>query len=125
MPPSLPPTAGVFGGLKRALFRHYRESLGRELSALGVRYDDLLDPTQDPDVDAALRRLPPGDIEARNARLRRALNLQMKRETLPEELRRLQTPWAHYALGELYRGRRENREGRELNTPRPYRRSIP
>lgn len=50
------------------------------------RYDDLLDPTQDKDVDMALRRIPKEDLMARNARLRRAINLMMKKEELPDDM---------------------------------------
>lgn len=58
------------------------------------RYDDLLDPLQDPDVEVALRRIPAAEVEGRNARLRRALNLSMKKEELPEDMQVGLARWA-------------------------------
>ena len=74
------------------------------------RYDDLFDPLQDPDVEVALRRIPVAEVEARNSRLRRALNLSMKKETLSEEMQKMQTPFAHYLIAELEKVRMENQE---------------
>lgn len=48
------------------------------------------------DVAEALRRLPPDVVVARNCRLRRALDLSMKKEVLPKELQAKQTPDEHY-----------------------------
>ena len=56
------------------------------------------------DVAEALRRLPPDTIVSRNQRLKRAMDLSLKHETLPKELRDKQTPFEHYLLvrgGEL------------------------
>ncbi len=50
------------------------------------------------DVAEALRRLPDDVIVARNQRLKRAMDLSLKHETLPEELRAKQTPFEHYLL---------------------------
>ena len=44
---------------------------------------------------------------------------------LPEDMQAMQTPFAHYLLPELKKIRMENRERNALNTPRPYRRTIP
>lgn len=48
------------------------------------------------DVAEALRRLPDDVIVARNARLRRAMDLSLKGTTLPQELQDKQTPFASY-----------------------------
>lgn len=50
------------------------------------------------DVEEALRRLPADVIVARNQRLKRAMDLSLKHEKLPAELRELQTPFEHYLL---------------------------
>jgi len=49
-------------------------------------------------VAEALRRLPPELIVQRNQRLKRAMDLSMKSEKLPKELREKQTPFEHYLL---------------------------
>lgn len=53
---------------------------------LGLRYDDLHDPMYDLDVKEALNRLPREIVDARNQRLKRAMDLSMKHEYLPEDL---------------------------------------
>lgn len=53
---------------------------------LGLRHDDLYDPMFDVDVKEALNRLPREIVDARNQRLKRALDLSMKHEYLPEDL---------------------------------------
>lgn len=53
---------------------------------LGLRYDDLFDPMYDLDVKEALNRLPREIVDARNLRLKRAMDLSMKHEYLPEDL---------------------------------------
>jgi ubiquinol-cytochrome c reductase subunit 7 len=50
----------------------------------------------DADVAEALRRLPDEVVFARNARLRRAMDLSLKHEKLPKELRERQTPFEEY-----------------------------
>lgn len=53
---------------------------------LGLRYDDLYDPMQDLDIKCALDRLPREVVNARNQRLKRAIDLSMKHEYLSEEM---------------------------------------
>ncbi|XP_022881074.1 cytochrome b-c1 complex subunit 7-2-like [Olea europaea var. sylvestris] len=53
---------------------------------LGLRYDDLYDPMYDLDVKEALNWLPREIVDARNQRLKRAMDLSLKHEYLPEEL---------------------------------------
>jgi len=53
---------------------------------LGLRYDDLYDPYYDLDVKEALNRLPKEVVDARHARLKRAIDLSMKHEYLPDDL---------------------------------------
>lgn len=53
---------------------------------LGLRYDDLYDPMYDLDIKEALARLPREVVDARTQRLKRAIDLSMKHEYLPEDL---------------------------------------
>jgi ubiquinol-cytochrome c reductase subunit 7 len=53
---------------------------------LGLRYDDLYDPYYELDIKEALNRLPREIVDARNQRLKRAMDLSMKHEYLPEDL---------------------------------------
>lgn len=53
---------------------------------LGLRYDDLYDPLYDLDIKEALNRMPREIVDARNQRLKRAMDLSMKHEYLPADL---------------------------------------
>ncbi|RRT67224.1 hypothetical protein B296_00013824 [Ensete ventricosum] len=55
-------------------------------STICLRYDDLYDPLYDMDIKEALARLPREVVDARNQRLKRAMDLSMKHEYLPEDL---------------------------------------
>ena len=48
------------------------------------------------DVNEAMHRLPPAEVDARNQRLRRAHDISLKKEYLPKELQALQTPYLKY-----------------------------
>ena len=52
----------------------------------GLRYDDLFDQYETMDIKEALNRLPREVVDARNQRLKRAMDLSMKHEYLPEDL---------------------------------------
>ncbi|KAF6146302.1 hypothetical protein GIB67_008186 [Kingdonia uniflora] len=52
---------------------------------LRLRYDDLYDPLMDLDIKEALNRLPRKIVKARNQRLKRAMDLSMKRDELPAD----------------------------------------
>ncbi|KAG2390044.1 Cytochrome b-c1 complex subunit 7-2 Complex III subunit [Vigna angularis] len=64
----------------------HMKSLVKRLSKYGLRYDDLYDPYYDLDVKEALNRLPKEVVDARHARLKRAIDLSMKHEYLPDDL---------------------------------------
>lgn len=53
---------------------------------LGLRFEDLYDPKEDLDIKEAMNRLPREIVDARNQRLKRAMDLSMKHEYLPEDL---------------------------------------
>ena len=52
----------------------------------GLRYDDLFDQYESMDIKEALNRLPREVVDARNQRLKRAMDLSMKHEYLPKDL---------------------------------------
>lgn len=52
----------------------------------GLRFDDLYDPMEDLDIKEALNRLPREIVDARNQRLKRAIDLSMKHQYLPDDL---------------------------------------
>eukprot|EP01043_Picozoa_sp_COSAG02_P081149 COSAG02_NODE_19663_length_870_cov_2.400778_2_plen_65_part_01 len=47
-----------------------------------------------PDIDQALRRMDPYDVDMRNKRLKRAADLSVKHTYLPYELQEKHDPWA-------------------------------
>ena len=48
------------------------------------------------DVDEALKRLPQDEVDARNQRLKRAMDLSLKHEYLSKSLQAVQTPYLSY-----------------------------
>ena len=58
------------------------------------------------DVDEALKRLPQDVLDARNQRLKRAHDLNMKHSELPKDLQQLQTPYSFYLKDALEVGGR-------------------
>ena len=48
------------------------------------------------DVDEALKRLPVEVTDARNQRMKRAVDCSLKKTYLPKDLQDQQTPWAWY-----------------------------
>lgn len=65
---------------------------------LGLRYDDLYDPYYDVDVKEALNRLPREVVDARNQRLKRAMDLSMKHQYLPDDLQVFFLLWMFISL---------------------------
>jgi ubiquinol-cytochrome c reductase subunit 7 len=103
----------------------YQAAVGHELKKFGLRYEDLYDPQRDLDVDEALRRLPQDVVDARNQRLKRAIDISMKHSELPKEMQEKQTPFVEYMKDTLDLVRLENKERAELGTGRPYERHLP
>uniref|UniRef100_A0A7R9W1P8 Complex III subunit VII n=1 Tax=Chlamydomonas euryale TaxID=1486919 RepID=A0A7R9W1P8_9CHLO len=103
-----------------ALAGRYRAAVFKELSGYGLRYDDLYDPLKDEDVAEALRRLPPDVIVARNCRLRRACDLDLKHDHLSGEMLAKQTPGEHYLQEVLAEVRKERAERASLGTQPAY-----
>ncbi|CAK9147151.1 unnamed protein product, partial [Ilex paraguariensis] len=74
----------------------HKKALSNRLRRYGLRFDDLFDPMEDLDIKEALNRLPREIVDARNQRLKRAMDLSMKHEYLPENLQAMQTPFRSY-----------------------------
>lgn len=75
--------------------RAYQASVAAELRRYGLRYDDLLN-EYDEDVKQALAQLSPEELEMRNKRLKRALDLGLKQTYLAEELQEQEDVWNPY-----------------------------
>jgi ubiquinol-cytochrome c reductase subunit 7 len=81
--------------LVSALARWYRREVEQELRKYGLRYDDLIIEA-DPDVSVALEQLPPVEQELRWKRLKRALDLSMKKTYLAEHIAQQEDVWNPY-----------------------------
>ncbi|XP_039064238.1 cytochrome b-c1 complex subunit 7-2, mitochondrial-like [Hibiscus syriacus] len=108
----------------------HMKTLTSRLSKYGLRYDDLYDPYYDLDIKEALNRLPREVVDARNQRLKRAIDLSMKHEYLPEDLQKMQTPFRSYlqdmlALVSSCTVEKENAEREALGALPLYQRTIP
>ena len=103
----------------------YQAAVGKELKKYGLRYDDLFDPQHDLDVEEALRRMPQEVVDARNQRLKRALDLSMKHSALPKEIQEKQTPFNSYLTETLELVKLEGEERAEIGTGQPYQRHLP
>ncbi|KAL1552492.1 cytochrome b-c1 complex subunit 7 [Salvia divinorum] len=95
------------------------------LRRFGLRYDDLFDPMYELDVKEALNRLPREIVDARNQRLKRAMDLSMKHEYLPEDLQAMQTPFRSYLQDMLAFVKREQAERKALGALPLYQRTLP
>jgi ubiquinol-cytochrome c reductase subunit 7 len=103
----------------------YQAAVGKELKKYGLRYEDLFDPQLDLDVEESLRRLPQEVVDARNQRLKRAIDISMKHSELPKDMQEKQTPFSSYMADTLDLVRLEGKERAELGTGKPYERHIP
>ncbi len=103
----------------------YQGVVQHELTKFGLRYDDLLDPLQDTETEAALERLPQHVVDARNQRLKRALDHSMKHTELSPELKAQQTPYDFYLEPTRQEIKAENYERAQLETDKPYHRTLP
>lgn len=85
---------GVEAVVSRAA-KAYQASVGAELRKYGLRYDDLLNEFDD-EVKQAIASLPPQELEMRNKRLKRAIDLDLKKTYLPQHLQDQQDIWNPY-----------------------------
>ncbi|GLT53992.1 hypothetical protein SLA2020_272260 [Shorea laevis] len=103
----------------------HMKSVTRRLRKYGLRYDDLFDPYYDLDIKEALNRLPREIVDARNQRLKRAMDLSMKHEYLPDNLQAMQTPFRSYLQDMLALVKRERAEREALGALPLYQRTLP
>lgn len=103
----------------------YQAAVAKELTKVGLRYEDLYDPMMDLDVAEALQRLPQQEVDLRNLRLRRAHDLSLKHEDLPSDLQAKQTPYAFYLSDTLKQIAAENDERLTLGSGKTYDRQLP
>ncbi|XP_051129588.1 cytochrome b-c1 complex subunit 7-like [Andrographis paniculata] len=103
----------------------HMKAVSKRLRKYGLRYDDLYDPMYDLDVKEALNRLPREIVDARNQRLKRALDLSLKHKYLPEDLQAMQTPFRSYLQEMLALVKRERAEREALGALPLYQRTIP
>ncbi|KAJ4959396.1 hypothetical protein NE237_026507 [Protea cynaroides] len=103
----------------------HMKTISKRLRKYGLRYDDLYDPLHDLDIKEALARLPREIVDARNARLKRAIDLSMKHEYLPEDLQAMQTPFRYYLQDMLALVKKERAEREALGALPLYQRTIP
>mmetsp|Transcript_14970 Transcript_14970/g.25567 ORF Transcript_14970/g.25567 Transcript_14970/m.25567 type:complete len:138 (-) Transcript_14970:216-629(-) len=89
----------------QAIGKHYAKGVEKELRKIGLRYEDLIIET--PDVQEALRRLPPDVLEARHKRILRAGDLSAKHTYLPDHIQAAQKPLESYLAVELDKVRDE------------------
>jgi ubiquinol-cytochrome c reductase subunit 7 len=110
---------------KNWLAAQHMKAVSTRLRRYGLRYDDTYDPNYDLDVKEALNRLPREVVDARNQRLKRAMDLSMKHEYLPDDLQAMQTPFRYYLQDMLALVKRENAEREALGALPLYQRSLP
>ncbi|CDP04801.1 unnamed protein product [Coffea canephora] len=103
----------------------HKKALDRRLRKYGLRYDDLYDPMYDLDIKEALNRLPRPIVDARNQRLKRAMDLSLKHQYLPEDLQVQQTPFRSYLQEMLALVKRERAEREALGAQPLYQRTLP
>eukprot|EP00205_Picochlorum_sp_RCC944_P002732 CAMPEP_0182611212 /NCGR_PEP_ID=MMETSP1330-20130603/13022_1 /TAXON_ID=464278 /ORGANISM="Picochlorum sp., Strain RCC944" /LENGTH=116 /DNA_ID=CAMNT_0024830593 /DNA_START=62 /DNA_END=409 /DNA_ORIENTATION=- len=113
----------IFGALMEPFHRvvggWYKRQVQKELVKYGLRYDDLLDPNMNLDVKEALNRLPPEEIDLRNQRLKRAIDISQKHTELPDDMKKLQTPFNFYLKPMVEKIEAENAERASLGTGKP------
>merc|ERR1711907_649347 len=115
----------LFEPLMARAARSYQAMVGYELKKYGLRYDDLYDQLYSTDINEALDRLPQDVQDARNQRLKRAMDLSCKHVYLSKEMQEKQTPFQYYLQDSLKQVEDERKEKAELDTPTPYSRQIP
>ncbi|ESQ29619.1 hypothetical protein EUTSA_v10023759mg [Eutrema salsugineum] len=110
---------------KNFLARMHMRAISTRLRRYGLRYDDLYDQYYSMDIKEAMNRLPREVVDARNQRLKRAMDLSMKHEYLPKDLQAVQTPFRGYLQEMLALVERERLEREALGALPLYQRTIP
>ncbi|GMY35926.1 cytochrome b-c1 complex subunit 7-2-like [Fagus crenata] len=105
--------------------KKHMKVISDRLRHYGLRYDDLYDPMYDLDIKEALNRLPREIVDARNQRIKRAMDLSMKHEYLPQDLQAMQTPFRSYLKDMLALVKKERAEREALGALPIYQRTLP
>ncbi|CAA7025439.1 unnamed protein product [Microthlaspi erraticum] len=107
------------------LARIHKNTIETRLRRYGLRYDDLFDQYYSMDIKEAMNRLPREVVDARNQRLKRAMDLSMKHEYLSKDLQAKQTPFRYYLQDMLALVERERLEREALGALPLYERTLP
>ncbi|TVU44492.1 hypothetical protein EJB05_03935 [Eragrostis curvula] len=110
---------------RNPLARIHMQTISSRLRKYGLRYDDLYDPYFDLHIKEALGRLPTEVVDARIQRLKRAMDLSMKHQYLPENVQAIQTPFKSYLSDMLALVQKEAAEREALGALPLYQRTIP
>ncbi|KAL1193325.1 Cytochrome b-c1 complex subunit 7-1 [Cardamine amara subsp. amara] len=110
---------------KNFLARMHMKAISTRLRRYGLRYDDLYDQYYNMDIKEAMNRLPREVVDARNQRLKRAMDLSMKHQYLTNDLQAMQTPFRGYLQEMLALVERERLEREALGALPLYQRTIP
>jgi ubiquinol-cytochrome c reductase subunit 7 len=76
-------------------------------------------------VEEALSRLPQEELDLRNQRLKRAMDLSLKHVYLAKDMQEKQTPWNFYLTPTLEQVEAERAERASLGAGQPYNRQLP
>ncbi|XP_038877604.1 cytochrome b-c1 complex subunit 7-2, mitochondrial-like [Benincasa hispida] len=100
--------------------RQHMKVLTQRLHNYGLRFD-LYDPYYDIDMKKALNRLPREVVDAGNQHLKRAMDLSMKHQYLPDDLQAMQTQFRSYLQDMLALVKKERAEREALGAVPIYR----
>mmetsp|Transcript_14844 Transcript_14844/g.21070 ORF Transcript_14844/g.21070 Transcript_14844/m.21070 type:complete len:103 (-) Transcript_14844:223-531(-) len=97
--------------LLKTVAKMYQKTVHKSLAQYGLRYEDILI-AENPDLSRALDYLPKEEVNARQRRIRRAVDLSFKHEYLPKEIESVQEPGKVYLepLMEEFKKIREEKE---------------
>merc|ERR1712139_64742 len=90
---------GVFTPVLDVAANMYARMLGTQLKKYGLRFEDIH--VETPQVQEAVRRLPPQEQEERSMRIRRAADLSFKKTYLPESMQAQHEPFKVYMMPTL------------------------
>merc|ERR1712038_990482 len=91
--------------------KQYQKMVHKDLAKYGLRYEDVII-YENPDVQRALKYIPQEEVENRNRRIKRALDLSFKHKELPKHIQEVQEPGKFYLADTMaeMRALREERE---------------
>eukprot|EP00924_Labyrinthula_sp_SR-Ha-C_P009848 maker-scaffold_21-snap-gene-1.0-mRNA-1 protein AED:0.00 eAED:0.00 QI:138/1/1/1/1/1/2/106/109 len=99
--------------LFKTIAKAYQKSVHKSLARYGLRYEDIII-SEGPDVKKALKYIPKEEVEARNRRLKRAIDLSFKQKCLPKEIQAQQEPGKFYMADTMAEVREIRRERERL-----------